>query len=174
MDGYSTAGTIDNTSNLADNTIYIFSGAVDEVIPPSNQEQQQTFYDNYSANTTFVSDADMGHYFNDDTFSNGLEYHYGSLIDGFSGLSDLDGSWEDYGTLLQIDQDEFAPSPIDRDASGFADRGYLFYPSSCIGSDKSCKLAIAFGGGGGNVTGIMEPDILDTAAANDIVVLFPQ
>jgi hypothetical protein len=77
----------------------------------------------------------MGHWFNDDTFKNGLEYHYGSLIDGFGGLSDLDGSWEDYGTLLQFDQDEFAPSPIDRAASGFADRGYLFYPSACVGSD---------------------------------------
>jgi len=94
VDGYSTAGTIDATSNLASNTIYIFSGANDAVIPPSNQEQQETFYDNYSANTTLISDADMGHWFNDDTFSGGLEYHYGSLISGFSGLSELeDGSW---------------------------------------------------------------------------------
>jgi len=76
--------------------------------------------------------------------------------------------------LLQFDQDEFAPSPIDREASGIADRGYLYYPTACVGSDKNCKLAIAFTGGGGNVTGIMEPGILATAAANDIVVLFPQ
>jgi hypothetical protein len=77
--------------------------------------------------------------------------------------------------LLQFDQDEFAPSPIDRDASGIADRGYLYYPTACVGSDANpCKLAIAFTGGGMNVTDIMGNGLLDTAAANDIVLLFPQ
>jgi hypothetical protein len=37
-----------------------------------------------------------------------------------------------------------------------------------------CQLVVAFAGGDENVTSIMTQGIVQTAAANDMIVLFPQ
>lgn len=58
--------------------------------------------------------------------------------------------------MIAVDQDEFTSTGSDdREASGIAERGYLYYPDNCVGDDAACKLVVVFTGGGGNVTEIM-------------------
>lgn len=156
--------------------VYVFSGANDGVIPPANQQDQKDFYDHFSSNTTLVTE-DVGHYFQTDTFRNGLEWSYGDLISDWAGLADDSTDWFGVGTLIPINQDEFwtvSDTYPDRNASGIAERGFLYYPDNCVGSSAACKLSIVLPGGGGNVTEMFEQGFLQVAAANDIVLLFAQ
>lgn len=154
--------------------IYIYSGEYDEIIPPENQEQQEEFYENYNANVNYVSEEN-GHAFSDTTFRDGLEHHYNTLVTDWEGLDDDEEDWLSAGTLIAIDQDEFTETGADdREASGFAERGWLYYPDNCVGDSASCKLVIIFTGGGGNQTETIGTGFIQTAAANDLVLLFPQ
>lgn len=179
VEGYDTASTraVDDVTNLNGMPIYVYSGANDYVIPPNNQQEQIDFYDHFSANTTLVTE-DVGHYFESDTFRNGLEWSYGDLISDWAGLADDSSDWSAVGTLIPIDQDEFwtvSDTYPDSVASGIADRGFLYYPDNCVGSSAACKLSIILPGGGGNVTEMFgSAGFLEVAAANDIVLLFAQ
>lgn len=51
---YFSDGDIDNPSNLENDPVYIFSGALDTVVRPAKQEAQRDFFDNYNANVDFV------------------------------------------------------------------------------------------------------------------------
>lgn len=46
---------------MLNDPVYIFSGALDDVVYPVKQEAQSSFYNNYSADVEYVSKADLGH-----------------------------------------------------------------------------------------------------------------
>ena len=61
---------------------------------------------------------------------------------------------------------------ITADQRGLSDFGWMYYPFSCIG--KRCKLVLFFHGGGGQVIDQLTHGMVQTAAANNLIVVFPQ
>lgn len=62
---------------------------------------------------------------------------------------------------------------------GFSEEGYVYYPKNCLAQDKSCKVHIFLHGCLMSHENYLDHFVknmgfLETAAANDIIVVFPQ
>lgn len=85
-------------------------------------------------------------------------------------------NWEDYGTLSQYDQFEFV-DPEAQETGFSAYGGYYYVPHAC--QDKSCKVNVFLHGclmsaeNDGDYF-VRNWGFLEHAAANDIIMVFPQ
>lgn len=86
-------------------------------------------------------------------------------------------NWADLGVLRKYDQREF----IDKDLpeTGMNEYGLIYYPNTCVEAEKKCKIHVYLHGCGISVDifgdwSIRNNGYLDLAAANDIIIAFPQ
>ena len=91
---------------------------------------------------------------------------------------DLD--WQNWGTISEFDQNEFAEKSAAMDNSG-----YVFVPHACNSNNSACKVHVAFHGchqsknslEARNMPGSAYAEntgYLEWAGTNEIIVLFPQ
>ena len=105
-----------------------------------------------------------------------LEYLYGSLDPSFEMKKGLP-NWADLGVLRKYDQREFIDS--DPSETGMNEWGMIYYPDSCVSGTKKCKIHVYLHGCGLTTDNFGDWSIrnngyLELAAANDIIVAFPQ
>jgi len=76
-------------------------------------------------------------------------------------------NWKNLGTLQEFKQEKKFSAP------GLKEDGYLYYPSSC--KTKECNLHISLHDcGNGQESWVTENTrLLEYAATNDLIVLFP-
>ena len=103
------------------------------------------------------------------------EHHFISLPwIKYNGAAPLHLDWERYGNLYAINQ-----NVVSDDNAKLLDYGFLYVPFVCRTNEKPCKFHIFFHGckqsailRGTEI--IRKSEIIEHAAANDVIVLFPQ
>ena len=190
LDEQSALGTIDPSSNLKDQPIYLWSGALDEVVNPLEMADLESEYAHYGANIHFDSTFPAEH---------GWESPNGELACGTLGTPYMikcskDGTVYDSvhtwlsmffphlnprnggklsGTLSAFDQTEFGASSN----LSMAPTGSVFVPRSCA-SGHRCGFVLALHGclQEASLIGdkwVAEAGINQWADSNDIVVVYP-
>ena len=184
-------GSIDPIAGLANDRVWIFRGGLDPYVQKPVADAVEIYYQALvnPANIARVELDRAGH-----TFPSARADAKACDVTEppFVGKCDFDGA----GTLLghlygklgegrapaQGELREFDQKPYAK-ASGsaaLADRGLLFVPKSCSGGDRPrCRLHVVFHGckQGASLVGrefVLGSGYLEAAAANDIVLLFPQ
>ena len=71
----------------------------------------------------------------------------------------MDNDWEKKGVLRRFSQKLYVDATI-FDHTGLDDYGYVYYPYTCIGKDKRCKLHFALHGCTGQVNGLAGWDFI--------------
>ncbi|RZI43839.1 PHA-depolymerase-like protein [Herbaspirillum sp. HC18] len=187
-------GAVDPTANLTEQRIWMFSGALDSVVPQSVMNDLYSYYRNYvgEAGIRYRKDVDAEHAFPTDAFGNpcanlGKPYINNCGVDAAGELlkwiygenlrqknnSSLGGR------LVEFDQTEFFSNHKPR-RHGMADTGYIYIPANCDKSmNQPCRLHVAFHGCQQNAGNIDEIFIRHAgynqwADTNNIIVLYPQ
>jgi hypothetical protein len=140
-------------TNLKDQFVYIYSGENDIVMPTNNQNETYSFYTNADIGVpttnieqVFKSETvnmttpptEVLHYYQNTTFGDAISKDP-EVSAGFSNEFNYDWASKNTGTLLKFDQTKFFP-PNNQTTTGFADTGYFYYPSNCVGASSGCKL----------------------------------
>lgn len=180
------AGTIDATTGLRGDRVFLFSGKSDDVVPTPVVETVGTVYRafDHSAAIRMVGDVKAPHAMLTASFGNRCDSFETPFINncGF----DLAGAVLDqsYGPLMPpaaaggmfrpFDQGVFVDSRV---RHGMAARGWLYIPRSCTGG--GCRLHVALHGCQQNEEMIGDAFIRhagynEWAESNRIVVLYPQ
>jgi hypothetical protein len=194
-------GSIDPTANLAGHKIWMFSGAIDSVVPPPVMDDLHAYYRHYigNANIRYRKDIRAEHAFPTDSFGNAcdkrgkpfindcdfdaagelLKWIYGSDLHqrNIAALS---------GKFVEFDQREFV-SDRKPNAHGMANSGFAYVPAACEKNsgenDKSsggrCKLHVVFHGCQQSFVSIDDTYIRHAgynqwADTNKMIVLYPQ
>jgi len=89
--------------------------------------------------------------------------------------------WQERGVLRQFSQSELLDTNVFENDAGLADYGFVYYPYRCVnGAVANCKVHMTLHGCGGSTTGafgelnIQHTGWVQYAAANDLIVIFPQ
>lgn len=116
---------------------------------------------------TYATDqADMFQFLYENIEGSGIDYDTNLFTRTYA------DDWYKNGYLQRFDQSEFFTDE-DWEQSTMARYGYVFYPATCIGSDKQCKLAIGMHGCGMTAYGWNE-DWSGLASVNDLIIVYPQ
>lgn len=179
-------GYIDETANLKDDRVYLFSGQHDSVVDPKVMQALQKYYQYFVEVSNIVADynVDAEHCF--------PTLNYGEsctrLSSPYIGKCSFDGA----GNALQVlyGQDIVAGTAVTGNLQSFdqtpyfsdtkasiGDKGYIYVPSSCAGGAQ-CHLHIALHGCQQTISDIGDQWAADTgynrwAEANNIIVLYP-
>jgi hypothetical protein len=193
-------GSIDPTSNLARQRIWLFSGRADSIVPQRVMDDLAAYYANYMDKSAinYKNDIDAQHAQPTDFYGNSC----GTLSDPYINNCAYDAAGEllkwIYGSLsprndgrlggdfVQFDQTEFLADPI---SHGMDTNGWLYVPAMCR-NQRLCRLHIAFHGcnqyqsysyfqfGSGMVafgtTFVRNAGYNKWADSNGIIVLYPQ
>jgi len=84
--------------------------------------------------------------------------------------------WRQKGTIREFDQKEFFHGDEEEfKKSDFKEHGGLYFPHSCIAEDKHCNIHINMAGcwGSNDYWAKAGSGMIDYAATNDIILLFP-
>ncbi|XP_046656731.1 poly(3-hydroxyalkanoate) depolymerase C-like [Daphnia pulicaria] len=193
-DDYAQQGTIDPTSNLAGDKVYVFHGTRDSTVNNKNGEQIVTFYENYLSasdiTTEFTIAAEhcqptdnfgevcnkqnSANYINDCDYRGAylaLNHFYGGNLEPGTTTTAPDSN------LFLFDQAEFfggRPGSYSMDSTG-----YVYIPTMCQDPTRYCKLHVVLHGclqsskEIGDVF-VKNAGYLEVAEANGIILLFPQ
>ncbi|MFY3386605.1 prolyl oligopeptidase family serine peptidase [Paracidovorax sp. MALMAid1276] len=191
INSFSSAGTIDNKSNLANQKIYIFTGTSDTTVGPNQTTALQTQYLNNgvpAGNISYVQRASTAHVFPTDFDSTGNNACTSAASPYISNCG-YDGAkaalTHFYGTLNARNNAPAAGNYIEFDQSaytasnpGMATNAWLYVPASCA-SGTQCKLHVALHGCQQSTDKIGDKFVKNTgysrwADTNNIIVLFPQ
>jgi poly(3-hydroxybutyrate) depolymerase len=190
LDAQSTAGTIDNESNLRGQPVYMWEGTNDVVVNPSEMVDLQSEYKHYGANVTFDNAFPANHGWEspDGTVPCGTATDPYMIVCNQGGSAyDSERTWLSLffgalnprnngvllGSLLNFDQTEFGAS-----ASNSLDtNGYLFVPASCA-AQLRCGLVVAFHGcrqiqSAIQTAWIKQAGINEWADTNNFLVMYP-
>jgi poly(3-hydroxybutyrate) depolymerase len=183
-------GRIDNTGNLAQQKIYLFSGGADQTVTRAVMDQTQRFYQLAgvpAANLAYVMNYDAGHAFITDRSSdqacaltappyiNDCDYPQARAILAHIYANLQPPSARPGGKIIQFNQRSFV-----RDAySSMSNKAYAYIPAACATGSVRCRVHIAFHGcqqgaetiGDRFYAGAGYNPIADT---NSIIVLYPQ
>ncbi|HSQ70754.1 MAG TPA: hypothetical protein VLM41_11775, partial [Steroidobacteraceae bacterium] len=184
-------GEIDPIAGLVDDRVWIFHGADDEVVAASVVDALQAYYEALvqPENVLRVERSATGHTF--PTVGNGRACGLTeapflgdcgfdaarALLEQLYGPLQAAGASDPTRELREFDQRPYAEVAASR---AFAEQGWLFVPEDCrAGARARCRLHVVFHGCKQGATEIgrefMESaGYLETAAANSIVLLFPQ
>lgn len=186
---FSQWGRIDNTGNLAQQKIYLFSGIADQTVTRAVVDQTARFYQLAgvpAANLLYVVSYDAGHAFITDVstdhdcaltespYINNCAYTQASAI-----LNHIYGKLQPPSTALSGKIVKFNQRSFVRDAySSMSNDAYVYIPAACNGTLR-CRVHIAFHGcqqgaetiGNLFYTGAGYNLVAD---ANNIIVLYPQ
>ena len=183
------AGEIDDTANLKNNAVYIFSGGeLDTETPPKGQQAQKIVYEHYGVTKLTYVEEEVGHYFQKGYMLPGLKQLYVDL--GYaSDLNDFEPSVPEaelgnYGAWMDFDQGDFVgvdSTLKDEDGktkawkwseTAWGDRGKAFIPHSCYST--TCRVHVAFHGcmSNGDVLAYRS-EYINFAASNNVIVVYP-
>jgi poly(3-hydroxybutyrate) depolymerase len=189
-DDYAARGTIDATSNMAKQRVWLFSGTADSIVPTVVMNDLQVYYKKYvpPANISYRTDVGAEHAFPTDSFGNrcdflGSPYLNNCGIDGAGAL--LQWIYGDLvpktgnggaGRLIEFGQAEFLASPTEH---GMAQTGWAYIPPGCEGQGNGCRLHVSFHGCKQTSALVGDAYVRNAgfngwADANRIVVLYPQ
>jgi len=184
-------GTIDGTSYLANQKVWLFSGSQDTIVRPGVMEKLESYYLNYvekqniatefniSAEHSIVTN-DYGHnceYFGTpfinncdyDSAGNMLQHIYGPLAPpaNFS-----------MNNMLTLFQSNFIPNGYNTDTAALQDIAYFYLPSNKC-AKGGCSIHIVFHGCNQtlddiNTIFVQHAGFNGWAESNDIIVLYPQ
>lgn len=185
-------GNVDDTSNMRNDKVWIFSGTHDSVVRPAAGPKVQQFYEHY------VTASNIKTVFNIPAEHCVPTKNYGGQCDRLSTTDflnncDYDGAFEllnhiygghlkapttASGQLIQFDQGDFfyfsGPSTYSMD-----DVGYVYVPTGCLDKHTACKLHIAFHGCAQGQSKIGDAFVRhggynEAGEANNIIILYPQ
>ncbi len=182
---------IDPIAELADDRVWIFHGAADDTVAKPVVDALEAYYSLLvePRNIKRIEHPTAAHTFPTNSKSNGACDRTASPYLGNCGL---DGAREllqhlygplqpdrkpANGELIEFEQRPYAERA---GSESFAERGWLFVPAQCrADGKKACKLHVVFHGcrqgrSFVNDAFVRQAGYLETAAANGIVVLFPQ
>ncbi len=193
--------TVDDRANLADDRVWLFAGAQDEIVPPSIVKTLKAVYERLgiSGERLRLEERSANHGMPVSAFLGESrlpkrscgEHKPPYIIEcGYEAAERLlahlyPGTFEETpkdphqnGSLMPFDQTEFSGD----EATSMSGVGYLYFPTQC--REQNCRLHIAFHGcrqnvDSGDADRIHDDFIRDAgynrwAAANNIVVLYPQ
>jgi len=175
--------TIDDTSQLKSDKIWIFHGAKDKIMANSVSRAIKDFYSQFTdtSNIEEVYDVQANHGM--PTLSNGVQCDTmggsflnacdydaaGEILNTF--YENLNKRTEATGSLIKIDQSSYKEANL-------TDEGYLYVPNSCQ-NNKTCQLHTVFHGCMQSTEFIGEDFIKgagynEWAESNNIVIFYPQ
>jgi hypothetical protein len=182
-------GRIDDPAHLRAARVYLFSGRLDAQVPQSVAGVLKAYYETFATpeNIAYVDNIRAAHAMVTEDFGNAcdtskdpyvndcdydaagalLTQLYGALASPSKGGSD--------GALVSFDQREFDP---DAEKHGLARVGYLFVPQACA-DGRRCRVHVAFHGCRQDAEAVGRAFTVGAgynrwAAANDMIVLYPQ
>jgi uncharacterized protein (TIGR03382 family) len=185
------AGTIDPTSNLSGQPVYLFSGTNDTTVHQAVMNSLQAYYETYTdaGTITYDNGTAAAHAWISPDGPNACNSSYSPYINNCN--IDPEGTFltQFYGTLkakntgtlggsyIQFDQDPFCPSGscagISMDSTG-----WVFVPVSCS-NGATCRVVLVLHGclqyqGVVNQALVDKSGVNEWADTNDIIVLYPQ
>jgi len=179
---------IDNTVNLKNDKVFLFSGKQDYVVFPDVMKKLLTYYQNYvnPANIKTEFTLTAAHTFptldfgtacttsatpyiakcNYDAAGTVLNWLYSNLRPKTTAIA---------SNIKSIKQSDYMPSGT----TGLADTAYYYLPSACANSKTACDLHVAFHGCMQDPANIQDKYYTKTgynewAEANNIIILYPQ
>jgi len=185
---FASENKIDNTVNLKNSKVFLFSGTQDYVVFPDVMKKLLTYYQNYvnpsNIKTEFTLKA--AHTFptldygtacttsatpyiakcNYDAAGVILNYLYSNLKPKTTAVA---------SNIKSISQSDYMPPGT----TGLADTAYYYVPSGCNANKTSCDLHVAFHGCMQDPANIQDKYYSKTgynewAEANNIIILYPQ
>lgn len=192
-DGFAQDGTIDPTSNMSGDRVYVFHGTRDSTVSNRNGEQVVEYYQNYLSTSDIATEFTIAaehcqptdnfggecNRQNTDNYINDCDYRGAFLalnhLYGGSLLADTTAVPE--SNLFQFDQAEFfggRPESYSMDSVG-----YIYIPTECKDPTRYCKLHVVLHGclqssqEIGDVF-VKNAGYLEVAESNAIILLFPQ
>lgn len=180
------AGLVDQTTFLADDRVYLFSGAKDSVIAEPVMKALQTYYQSFVKIQNIVADYNFPAEHCMPTLSFGEACT--TLASPYLGKCNLDsagvalqvlyGEGIQKGVAVAANLKSFDQKPfIKGTGTSLGDTGYVYVPSSCA-AGTVCRLHVSFHGCLQTVENIGNSYALNSgynawAEANDIIVLYP-
>jgi poly(3-hydroxybutyrate) depolymerase len=179
-------GTIDATSNMANDKVYVFSGSKDTTVYPGVVKTLEDYYAAYvnsTLNTKYNLAAQhciptlnygetcsikMSPYIGDCSYEGAgtaLQTFYGSSLKKGSAVS---------SNLYKFDQTEF----FSGSSTSIASFGYVYIPTACADGSTACRLHLSFHGCLQDYSNIQDTWAVhagynDWAEANNIIVVYP-
>jgi poly(3-hydroxybutyrate) depolymerase len=186
---FSNEGKTDPISNLRDDKVYLFSGALDFTVFTPVMDATKQFYRILGVpnhNIKYIKNIPAGHGFitadwgepcglSQSPFINDCDYDQaGDILRHVLGKLNSPTSTLS-GQFLEFNQDKFVPNP---NAHGMAKKGYAYIPQSCADGEP-CRLHIALHGCEQSYEDIGDQYYThagynEWADSNHIVVLYPQ
>src|SRR5688572_24289532 len=191
-------GTIDPTTGLANDRVWMFSGSVDSVVPPQVMNALESYYRNYisASNIFYKKDIAAEHAMPTDFFGNACAFRgdpfinncnfdaAGELLKWIYGGLNAKNSGTLNGALIEFDQDEFIANPT---SHGMWETGWAYVPASCQQGDL-CRVHVVFHGcrqypGAPSASGpqgrfgdtfVRNTGYNKWADTNNVIVLYPQ
>ncbi|EDQ89437.1 uncharacterized protein MONBRDRAFT_32243 [Monosiga brevicollis MX1] len=185
-EGFAASKSIDATSNMASDNVYLYSGTNDHVVNSAAMHKLQTYYEHYVTNGNITTEytVDSAHGMPTLDYGNpcslqGEPYIQKCEYDGAGHiLQTLYGTLNPRGTASDSNIISF-----DQTAFGSADAllgptGYMYVPTACRNA-SACRLHIVFHGCQQQIERIHEDYIKHTgynewAESNNLVILYPQ
>lgn len=189
VSNYERAKSIDPSSNIGRQNIYIYSGRSDTVVKSGVVKTVETFYKHYAAsNATIVTeyDLDSEHGFPTTDYGSAcshlgtpfiLKCNYdaaGQILNTIYGNLSAPASAPVTGNLKQYSQTLYTTAD-----AHMADYGFVYVPTACQSNSTKCRLHVAFHGCEQTTSDIGSTYPEHTgyntwAESNNIVVLYPQ
>jgi len=188
-------GLIDPVENMREDSVLIFQGILDTIVPWYQGARIKKFYDAFlpEENINLKDDIDSEHGFPSDTvggpcpalnspyYVNNCNYSgaFQTLEKTLGGILTSNTLVRDF-TLNDFDQNEFFDENNANDF-GLGDKGFIYVPDRCKDGDGQveCQLHVHFHGCGMgrfwiSDNYVQKSGFLPLADTNDIVMMFPQ
>jgi len=186
--------SIDPTSNLNGDQVYLFSGTQDQVVYPGVMRKLQEYYEHYISSDDIVANFNLtcvhgmitndwgspcmqfgSPYINNCSFDLAgalLDQLYGPLKPAVAAVAD---------NLEMLKQSDFTPGHVPPQSFSMGPTAYVYYPSACSQAPPSncSRVHVAFHGCLQNIALIGDDYYTHAgynswAEANDIIVVYPQ
>jgi poly(3-hydroxybutyrate) depolymerase len=186
------AGTIDNTSNLVNMPVYMFSGTNDTTVKQAVMNTLLQYYQHYGVKTIhYDNKSTAAHAWISPKGPNSCNSSYSPYINNCSDTPDPEQTFltmfygnlnaKNTGTLggsyIAFDQTEFCPN---KDCAGIDmdNTGQVFVPQNCA-NGQACKVHLAIHGclqyqGIIQQQFVQKSGINEWADTNNIIVIYPQ
>eukprot|EP01132_Coremiostelium_polycephalum_P009249 gene9249-11334_t len=187
--------SIDDTANLANSKVWLFSGTSDTVVNQGVVKKLQEYYQHYIQDDTYISttyNIPAEHSFVTNAYGNKCNY----LGPDYINNCNFNSAWEILSFLhgplnntllnvsnniIQIDQSKFLPFGATTISAALNQYAFAYIPTACQNKNNKglCSIHIAFHGCEQTVAQIGNTFYTQTgyneiAETNNIIILYPQ
>jgi hypothetical protein len=184
-----------STVGVKGKPVFIYGGVNDTIVPINLSKQTADYFESLGANVKRIWIHDFGHMLPNNVQSNDFynppascapkfDFDWGVPQCGFNMAYEIydhlygngeelerETNYQDFGKLYAIDQKSTSPKE-----AYLADQGYLYVPDVCL--NETCNFDLQFHGANStlifwNDTMIRKLGLFEFAAANKIIILFP-